>query len=835
MCWCPAGELVISIGRLGLGAEGYYLDAVAKGAEEYYSVRGEVQGRWVGAGTATLGLVGHVDADDLRAVLAGLDPSTGSRLASSARKVPGFDVTFSAPKSVSLLYAISRPEVSAKVIAAHEAAVDATLRYLGDATCRTRRGHAGAERLHTEGFLGAAFRHRTSRAGDPQLHTHVLIANLVRGTDGAWATLDSRGLYRGVRTGGYLYQAHLRHELTKRLSVGWGPVVKGCAELEGIAQPVLRAFSRRRIDIEVALEVHGASGRHAAQIATLATRAPKHYDTDAVSLRHEWQQRADALGLHPGRVRRLVDRTPAREAREPDHRLLAAVLTEEHSTFDELAVLRGLAEQARSGAAIDQLRVQARGFLANPVVVQVAPGLYTTREMLALERTLVASAQARVDTGAGVVPAATVNQVIAASGSLSREQLTMVRMLTTAGDGVDVVVGVAGAGKTQALAAARQAWTAVGYDVRGAALAARAAAELQARSQIPATSLDALLAALDRAHRPLSARTVLVLDEAGMVGTRKLARLLTHAERAHAKVVLVGDDHQLPEIQAGGAFAGLGNRLPTIRLTQNRRQHDPLERHALAELRAGRADRALEHLTARGRISTAPTRADAHREMINRWFATRRDSDDVIMLAARRSDVQQLNRYAQAALVTAGRLPQPRLEVRGHEFAVGDRVMTLHNWRRHGLINGERGIITAINGADVAVQFDAGSHTTLPPSYLRAGHLTHAYAMTIHKAQGLTADRCLVLGDDTLSREAAYTALSRGRLGNHLVVVSFEEPHRDIGHGPRVAHPTPPNGSAPRSEPPGPRRWPSTLRDPCPRSPQCAHPRPASASSCRRP
>jgi conjugative relaxase-like TrwC/TraI family protein len=791
VCRCPAGDDVISIGRLGVGAQGYYLDAVARGTEEYYSVRGEVRGRWVGAGTPALGLTGAVAGEDLGAVLAGLDPSNGDRLASSARKVPGFDVTFSAPKSVSLLFALSDPAVSAQVIGAHETAVETTLSYLEDAACRTRRGHAGTERLRAEGFIGAAFRHRTSRAGDPQLHTHVLVANLVRGTDGAWGTLDSRGLYRGARTGGYLYQAVLRHELTQRLGVAFGPVVKGCAELEGIAQPVLRAFSRRRVEIEIALDVHGSSGRDAAQIAALATRQPKDHDTDAVSLRQEWDQRAETLGLHPGRVRLLVNRATARESPAPDHRLLAAVLTEEQSTFDDPAVLRALAEHARPGATIDQLRRQARGFLTDLQVLRVAPGLYTTREMVQLEHSVVASAQARVNAGTAVVPISTVEQIIAASGSLSREQAAMVGALTSLGHGVDVVVGVAGAGKTQALAAARRAWTATGYDVRGAALAARTAAELQARAQIPATSLDALLGALDRTETSLSARTVVVLDEAGMVGTRKLARLLTHAERAHAKVVLVGDDHQLPEIQAGGAFHGLVDRLPSVELTQNRRQQDPIERCALAELRAGRGDRALEHLTARGHITMAATRHDAQTEMINRWVAAHRDGDDVIMLASRRRDVHHLNHHARAALLAAHQLPPSSLEVRGHQFAVGDRVMTLQNWRRHGIINGERGVITAITGETVAMHFDTGRDMTLPPSYLRAGHLTHAYAMTIHKAQGLTADRCLVLADDTLSPEAAYTAMSRGRFENQLVVVNSDEPHRDIGHGPVARAPDP--------------------------------------------
>jgi conjugative relaxase-like TrwC/TraI family protein len=773
---------MLSIGKLRIDAEAYYLELVVSGIDEYYSERGEVPGRWVGAGVDGLGLVGQVAGDDLRAVLRGLDPASGETL-SPPRTVPGFDLTFSAPKSVSLLFGLSQRDLAVRIVAAHDLAAGAALGYLEQEACLVRRGHAGARQLAGDGFVGAAFRHRTSRAGDPQLHTHVLVANLARGGDGAWSALDARLLYRQLRTAGYLYQAHLRHELTRQLGVAWGPVARGSAELADVPTRVLEAFSRRRAEITQAMAHHGATSRHGAQIAALATRAPKDRDADVITLRHEWQQRSQALGFQPGQVRLFLERSRAHET-GPDHRLLAAALTEEQSTFDEPAVLRAIAEQARAGAAVEQAQAQASDFLANPEIVRVAAGLYTTQEMLRLERRVVAVARARVDEGTAVVPRAIVQHAFGGLRELSREQRAMVQALTTAGHGVDVVVGVAGAGKTQALAAARLAWTTAGYDVRGAALAARAAAELETRAQVPATSLDALLATLDRSQSQLSARTVVVLDEAAMIGTRKLARLLAHADHAHAKVVLVGDDHQLPEIQAGGAFRGLAHRLPSVRLTENRRQRDPHERDALAELRAGRADRALQHLTSRGRISTTPTRADAHAEMINRWLAARRNGDDVVMLAARRSDVQQLNQRAQAALVAAGQLTPPSLEVRGHRFTVGDRVMTLHNWPRHRIVNGARGTLTAIAGSEVSLQFDAGHHMTLPPTYLQAGHLTHAYAMTIHKAQGLTADRCLVLADDTLSREAAYTALSRGRLENRLVVIHPEDPLRDIRHGP---------------------------------------------------
>ncbi|MCU1377932.1 MAG: conjugal transfer protein (TraA-like protein), partial [Acidimicrobiales bacterium] len=179
----------MSLAKLGAGAEGYYLDTVARGTEEYYLGGGEAAGRWRGAGCLALALDGEVGPDDLRAVLSGFDPRTGDRTVPANRRVPGFDLTFSAPKSVSLLHGLGSPEVSAAVVTAHEAAVDAALAYLEREACRLRRGHNGVDVIEGKGFVAAGFRHRTSRAGDPQLHTHVLVANMAHGADGRWGAL----------------------------------------------------------------------------------------------------------------------------------------------------------------------------------------------------------------------------------------------------------------------------------------------------------------------------------------------------------------------------------------------------------------------------------------------------------------------------------------------------------------------------------------------------------------------------------------------------------------------------------------------------------------------
>jgi len=241
---------VLSIGKLsGSTRSGrYYVDRVAKEREDYYVGDGEADGEWIGTGSGLLGLQGNVNGDQLATLLEGQAPGTGAKLrrAAGPDAVTAFDLTFSAPKSVSVLYAIGDDNTSQQVREGHDAAVRSALEHLEQEACWVRRGRAGVQRLAADGFVVAAFRHRTSRAGDPQLHTHAVVANSSQAT-GRWSTLDGQALYAEARTAGFLYKAALRAELTQRLGVEWGPVQRGSAEIVGIPQTVLRHFSRRRV------------------------------------------------------------------------------------------------------------------------------------------------------------------------------------------------------------------------------------------------------------------------------------------------------------------------------------------------------------------------------------------------------------------------------------------------------------------------------------------------------------------------------------------------------------------------------------------------------------
>ena len=314
--------LVLSLWKLRVGVEAYYLAQVADGLEEYYTGLGEAAGVWTGNAAGALGLTGRVAGPDLQAILAGLAPGTaltpnGEEQRPRKGRVPGFDLTFSVPKSVSVLYAVGDPSVQAAVIDAGERAVAEALVWLEREACFVRRGSNdqsrrpadggpwGTRRMITSGFVAARFRHRTSRLGDPQVHWHVLVANLARGIDGRWTALDGTAMYASKRAAGVLFQTVLRAELSRSLGVEWGPMRSDVAEIAGVPRAVLRLFSKRRVQIEEWLDEHGRSGPVAAQEATLATRPPKTL-TDEVALDQEWKDQATGIGWGPDQLEQFL-------------------------------------------------------------------------------------------------------------------------------------------------------------------------------------------------------------------------------------------------------------------------------------------------------------------------------------------------------------------------------------------------------------------------------------------------------------------------------------------------------------------------------------------------
>jgi len=777
---------VLSIGKVG-GGQGdprYYIDTVAQGKDDYYTHRGEAQGQWEGSGAQGRGLTGGVEAEQFLNLLT--QPSTS---ATRPKTVLAYDLTFSAPKSVSVIYGISDRTISPAVRQAHDDAVRDALGYLERHATWTRRGKNGKHLVRGEGLTVAAFRHRTSRAGDPQLHTHAVVANTTH-AEGRETALDGRALYAHQRTAGFLYQAALRKNLSDTLGVEWEPVHNGMADISGIGDEVLKHFSRRSQEIRDRLGQVGGRSAHAAEVAALETRKAKDYNVPAERLREAWRARAAELGLDQRVLSLVLDRQARERTNQPD---LAATaehiagpggITERSSTFDRRDVLRDWAEAHRDGADVERLEQLADHWLASGNAITLEPAgrrahlggaRHATPEMLALEDRVISQAVARRDTGVATIADSRIDAVLAERSGSVGEQGAMARSLTTSGDGVQVVRAAAGTGKTRGMTVARDAWEAEGIRVVGTALAARAAVEMETLAGIDSTTIARLLTDIDQGNG-LVPGSVLVVDEAGMVGSRTIDRLARHAAETNSKLVLVGDDRQLPEIDAGGAFRRLARDLGTIELHHVHRQAEVWDREALAELRQGKVQAWSQAYRDHGRLVARPTSDELRETLVDDWWeaARRHDAGDAIMIAHRRSDVAELNTLARARMHRDGRLGEEELTTPTRAFAVGDRVIARRNDRRADLVNGTRGEVFAVDleSRSVAIRTADGTGRQLDSSYLDDGWLDHAYALTAHAAQGATVDRSFVLGSDELYREWGYTALSRHRDQARFYVVS---------------------------------------------------------------
>jgi conjugative relaxase-like TrwC/TraI family protein len=767
---------------------------------------------------------------------------------------------FAVPKSVSTVYALGDPLAQQEVITSCEAALADALSWLEREACFVRRGtnnrdlvrdptEFGTRRMVGEGFVAAQFPHRTSRLGDPHLHWHVLVANTARGIDGRWSALDGTALYRSQRTVGVLFQAAMRSELSRRLGVEWGPIHNDSAEIAGIPARLLREFSQRHEQIAEWLDITGRSGPQAAGQALLETRTSKHELDDFATLEAGWRTRADQVGWGPAQLDQLLSNTPNPPAVGDDERwvirdttwrsgeptaalrdvsfeewvdwLLTTRVTEKTGTFTRFDLTQAVAANMPTGTSLASVDASVNRALASDSIAQVgdhwnerrhvdAPGRmvcddrelrYTSRSLLAVEQRLLTQLGAGAQVGVGTLDPTVVNVAIEAS-TLGEDQASAIRVLTSAGDRVAVMVGRAGTGKTHTLGTLQDVYEQAGWTVIGLAPSARAARELHDGSGIKSTTI----ARHGVEQRTITATTLVVIDEAAMAGTRDVAALVDQVTAAGAKAVLVGDHHQLPEVAAGGAFRAaldtLGERV--VELTINRRQQHRWQQEALDELRCGDVPTAFAAYRDHGRVVIADSPDDLHAIVLADWHAAR-GNGDALLLAGTRAEARLLNRYARRMLAAKGELDlESEISFGERGYVVGDQVVMCRNHSHQHLStgadfavdNGMRGTVTDISSEQMTVEITSDEHVVLDRAYLEHSWVDHAYAVTIHKAQGVTCDSVFVVGPAGLYREGAYVALSRARHEAWLYATSLQaadlaEAHR---HGiplPTEAHPDP--------------------------------------------
>jgi conjugative relaxase-like TrwC/TraI family protein len=842
------------------------------------------------------------DRDDAARATAIAEIQAAEQARTQPGAVAGFDLTFSAPKSVSVLWGLGDIRVHRAVLAAHDAAVRDVLAVVEDRALFTRTGAAGCMQVPVHGMLAAAFQHWDSRTGDPQLHTHVVVANKVQAADGQWRSLDSRTLHHATVFASELYNDLLADQLSARLPVGWswrnhGPRRSPGYEIDGIDDRVIAGFSSRTADIDRAVQqavtdfhlTHGRRPNRAEiirlrQAATLTTRPAKtpHRLTD---LMHRWAATArQVTGGDPQQiVQAALAGRPHRRLRadwvsEPVVTRLAqtalADLMERRSTWTDWNVAASAARVTRGlrlRSAGDRLalldRVQQATLAASvrldgddPIPTATlelrrpdGTGVFTRAgerrwshpDLLAAETRLL---NAHATPTAPTVPDTLVARALTVASAdpgrrLAPDQAAAVTALATSGRQVDVLLGPAGTGKTTTLAVLRTAWEAAHGQgsVLGLAPSATAAHELGQAMGIecenvtkwlteanPTTAVErqAVLAALPArrvaaaARRDLSevrrldrlAATVaadqrrwtlhpgqlVIVDEASLAGTLDLDRLREQAAHAGAKLLLVGDDHQLSAVDAGGAFRLLADTGRPAELASLWRFRHRWEADTTRLLRRGDPD-ALTAYAAHDRIRHGPTDSvlDA---AYTAWQHDHTQGRSTILLSADTRTVQALNERAHLDRVADGTVTGPTIPLadgcgrdRGRVGA-GDRVITRRNARhlpgQHGHVrNGDLWDVTTIHNdgsltvtparRDPTSRSAVGS-VRLPAGYV-AEHVDLGYALTVHRAQGVTVDTAHVLTTPGMGREALYVAMTRGRDAN-TVYVATDSPDPDCDH-----------------------------------------------------
>jgi len=783
----------------------------------------EGPGEWLGQGAVALGLTGEVQREDLLALWQGRDPRSGEQLVRHAHGVhtAAVDCTFSAPKSVAIVWALGDQKTRDRVEQAHQQAVEQALSHLEAHAPLVRRRIAGQVRHERpQGLVIARFRHHTSRqsqaqqqagsAPDPQLHDHCVIANCaLRSSEreartGRWAAIDSRPLYRIAAEAGAVYRAQLAHNL---MQLGYETERRAkWFEIKGVPPKLRSAFSARSAEVEKATAAfrarHGrAPTDEEARNLVVRSRSPKtQVPEDAFQA---WRQRAEQAGARPrdwAPRRRPVRPDPWETAvREVVHELAHPQsplrLTQAHAAFDTRSLRAAVAEAAQGrvpGSAVDSL---LEAVTASQSLVPLPHGLWTTRATLQAEQAALSRVHAHSRArGRSLPPEVVARAIRSAPVPLDPEQVAAVRLACGKG-GFVAVASPAGAGKGAVLQAVIKAHQQAGGRAVAVAVAGATAQRLgeQTGADISCT-LEAFVLRVEKGRITLGPQDLVALDEAGVVETTRWAAFLEAA--GEARVVAAGDAAQLSPIGPGGLWPVLTDRAPTALLTTVYRADSPWARDAWAALRAGASAEALAAYQERGLVLLAQDREQARAAAIARWdqnrheLAARGMGVDQLLLTTdgTRTEVADLNRRAQQARLVKGELTgrpvaigqaakkeqkeaEPGAEAKSLVAYRGDRVVTtrpVYGVKAQGrptrrVENGETGLVVATDPRAHTVTVRLRDRDwVVDQEHLDA--LDLAYAQHLYRAQGRTVAEVLVCGGGwQTDRASGYVGVSRAR------------------------------------------------------------------------
>lgn len=778
--------------------------------------------------------------------------------------IAGFDLVFTPSKSVSIAWGLGDKELRKNIEAAHEHAIQDVVRHLESNVIMTRRGHNGIRQIDTKsGIIGTKFRHYDSRAGDPNLHDHVVIANRVEGADDKWSSIDGRTLYQYGVECSELYNSKVQEYVTQLTGLQFEPHMqngKPIHEIVGISDETIRAFSSRRGDISAELDKVKAkfiddNGYEPsekqliklAQQATLATRPTKSEARSLEDLHTEWVAAAHALSEHGVHV--PVDHQLAESLKTAslnyEQNVLQGARQEAYSTPLEAhadAVLsrleearstwrrthinaettryvrelglneaqdRGLISSIRQSVASDSLllhikdtRLTPREYLRKDGTSQyqrIDSELFTSERVLAAENKILDAASR------AVIPASTVDvfelaaqkhraELAEHGHSLPAGQEAMARAFATSDKFLVVGIGAAGAGKTSSTRLAVDAIEASGNRVIGMAPTAAAAAVMRSEMRINADTVDKILTDWQSGKASVYVRPgdVLLVDEAGMIATPKMEKILTLAQERGALVRALGDYRQLSAVGSGGALRLVDREIGAVHLDELFRFRNPEEAAATLSLREPPlvgTDKPFSWYLENNRVVAGS--ADAMIEdVFRKYSADVNAGKQSIMIASTNEAVTKLNDLAQAHAIEHGQVSTGAGAVALHNSSrahLGDTIVTRKNARRlvvnsgqDFVKNGDLWRVTDLHndGRITAQHLAHGGKVTLPAHYVEQS-VELGYAATIHRAQGSTVDTAHALVDASTDRAGAYVALTRGRENNQLYVSLADGEKRD--------------------------------------------------------
>ncbi|MFS1488911.1 MobF family relaxase [Vibrio splendidus] len=762
--------------------------------EDYYTKGGEPSGVWYGKGAILLGLSGIVEKGDYKKIMSGFSPC-GEALCQKPgpNHRAGFDLCFSPPKSVSVLWARADTSLKQKIQSVQFKAVCSAIDHLEKHAAITRRLHNGTRREEVIGLVAATYEHSTSRALDPQLHTHCLIANIAPRYDGTWGTLESRDLFLWQASAGAVYKAELAFQLREL-----GASIEryqDTFQISGVPSSLCEYFSKRSKDIRAKLDSVGISSGKTSfgDIAVLDTRAKKQ-EVNRAALFDKWNRKMDERGFGLDALESILSREQGIEFPDVlfDEIEILEKVSEKKAVFRKQDIYKAAAEVAQiSGESSNRIENTVKRLLLDKDVIFIKRDskhneLFTSRHIVEAERRLIDHAkQLKEKQSLPINPNCVeiaFNKLAAAGISLSDEQREAVWEACSPSK-ISILQGAAGSGKTASLEAVRIAHESEGYKVIGASVAKLAADNLSREAGLNTYTLARLLIDLEQGRLNINDKTLVLIDEAGQLGSIDMSALLGNIAEYGAKVVLVGEDKQLDAVSHGGALRYLSKPeiTGTSRIETIRRQRDQWSRNAVMYLRNGQAKKSLLLNQKRGYVEIGNDSADSRALLVDSWNRYRNDNPEKssIVLAQTWKDVQLLSEQLRSIYQLEGIVGNENLEFPccvsdkslSFEFSTGDRVRLTNNDYRRGFSNGTLATITnLIQLADGSVEFalisDEGQTLRFSSNdycdELGQLYLAHAYAVTIYSSQGITVDGdSFVLYNSGMDRSYAYVAGSR--------------------------------------------------------------------------